>query len=190
MKSSSSEEETTEAKVGDGPTRRKSSPVFHTVNPFSHKSRASSTSHTRKEPVIPSSEHGDSHAIPEESTQVLVRSKSTDVGARAKQAWGDRISEADTFKASVDALRNSVAEYSKEATIHQWTDLVKINADIGELGKLLETSRGKKASKTGHDGETVDGVQKFSAVALEYSKMLNVVMNQSPDYAGLAWGVS
>jgi hypothetical protein len=37
--------------------------------------------------------------------------------------------------------------------------------------------------------ESDDGLSKFTAVAFEYSKLLDVVMNQAPEYASLAWGV-
>ena len=79
-----------------------------------------------------------------------------------------------------------MADYEEVATRQQWTDLLKVHADVGELGTLAYTMRMKKSK--GNEDESVDGLSKFSAVALEYSKMLDVVMNQSPEYAGLAWG--
>jgi hypothetical protein len=91
------------------------------------------------------------------------------------------------LKQSASFIRDSVAEYEKEATIQQWTDLVKVHADVSELGKLLADSTKNKRLT---NDESADGLSNFSKVALEYSKMLDVVMNQSPEYAGLVWGVS
>ena len=85
-------------------------------------------------------------------------------------------------------LRSSVAEYEKEASLQHWNDLRKVNADVADLGKLADEARKTKPKKV-DDDEGLDGLSKFSTVALEYSKMLDVVMNQSPEYAGLAWGV-
>lgn len=48
----------------------------------------------------------------------------------------------DGLKDSFIALRKSVVEYEKEATVQQWRGLLKIKADIQELGELAESSKG------------------------------------------------
>jgi hypothetical protein len=181
MESSSEEETTADAKTA----KRNSKLAF--INPFSHKSRSSATIYTRKSPSTPSSEHSEPVAADEPQTRVLTRSRSEDVAPWARKEWGDELWNQASLKEGALLLRASVAEYEKEATIQQWTDLLKVNADVSELGKLVADS---KENKSPTDDETADGLSKFSMVALEYSKMLDIVMNQSPEYAGLAWGVS
>lgn len=179
---SSSEEETT----ADAKTAKRSSKLAF-ANPFSHKSRSSTTIYTRKPPSTPSSDQSEPVEADEPKTHVLTRSRSEDVTPRVREEWGNELWNQESLKESALLLRASVAEYEKEATIQQWTDLLKVNADVSELGKLVADS---KKNKRRTDEETADGLSKFSTVALEYSKMLDVVMNQSPEYAGLAWGVS
>jgi hypothetical protein len=117
----------------------------------------------------------------------LIRTRSDEVGIRCKDEWAEGIMSQQGLKESVVALRASVADYEKEATTQQWKDLLKIHADIRDLGQLAETSQKKSSSKD--LDESNDGLSKFTAVAFEYSKLLDVVMNQSPEYAALAWGV-
>lgn len=119
----------------------------------------------------------------------LTRSHSVDLGPRVKEEWAEQIWDQESLKKSVISLQSSVADYEKEATQQQWTDLFKISSDVSELGKLAEFSDTQNSKKVG-DPDSVDGITKFTTVALEYSKMLDVVMNQSPEYAGLVWGVS
>ena len=119
----------------------------------------------------------------------LVRSRSEDFGPRVKEKWAEQIWDQDSLKQSVISLQSSVSEYEKEATLQQWTDLFKISSDVTELERLAEFSDTKNSKKAA-DPKSVDGLTKFTTVALEYSKMLDVVMNQSPEYAALVWGVS
>jgi hypothetical protein len=123
-----------------------------------------------------------------EEGSALIRTRSEDSGPRVKEEWAEQIWAHESLKESARALRSSFSDYEKEATRQQWTDLLKVNADVTEFGKLVESSNSKKSKKAGQD-ESMDGLTKFTTVALEYSKMLDVVMNQSPEYAGLAWGV-
>jgi hypothetical protein len=181
MESSSEEETAADAKTA----KRNSKLAF--INPFSHKSRSSTTIYNRKSPSTPSSDKGETVAADEHKTRVLTRSHSEDVTPRVREEWGNELWNQESLKESALLLRASVAEYEKEATIQQWTDLLKVNADVSELGKLVADSKKNKRST---NEETADGLSNFSKVALEYSKMLDVVMNQSPEYASLAWGVS
>jgi len=120
--------------------------------------------------------------------RTLLRSRSENLTLQVREQWGNELWSRGALKESITILRSSIAEYEKEASQQQWEDLLKINADVADLGKLADGAR-KRRSKKGDDDESVNGLSKFSAVALEYSKMLDVVMNQSPEYAGLAWGV-
>jgi hypothetical protein len=126
-------------------------------------------------------------AVDEPQAHVLTRSRSEDVTPRVREEWGDELWNQGALKQSAIFLRESVAEYEKEASIQQWTDLVKVNANISELEKAVADST--KNRRLTND-ESADGLSNFSKVALEYSKMLDVVMNQAPEYVGLAWGVS
>jgi hypothetical protein len=118
----------------------------------------------------------------------LVRSRSDEVGVRCRDEWAEGILAQEGLQESFLALRASVAEYEKEATTQQWKDLLKIHGDMRELGQLAESSQ--KKSRSGNETEESNsGLGKFTAVAFEYSKLLDVVMNQSPEYAALAWGV-
>jgi hypothetical protein len=120
--------------------------------------------------------------------RTLTRSRSEDVTPRVREQWGNELWSCGPLKESMTLLRSSVAEYEKEASLQHWNDLRKINADVADLGKLADEARKTKRNKV-DDDESLDGLSKFSTVALEYSKMLDVVMNQSPEYVGLAWGV-
>ncbi|ERF69934.1 hypothetical protein EPUS_05478 [Endocarpon pusillum Z07020] len=115
------------------------------------------------------------------------RTQSEDLGPRVKEEWAEQICDQGSLKQSTVYLQNSVSDYEKEASQQQWTDLFEINHDVGELEKLAESSRRRKSKRAGHD-VGMDGLTRITTVALEYSKMLDVVMNQSPEYAGLAWG--
>jgi hypothetical protein len=126
-------------------------------------------------------------AADEPQAHVLTRSRSEDVAPRVREEWGNELWNQGVLKQSAAFLRESVAEYEKEATIQQWTDLIKVNANISELEKAVADSTKNKRLT---NDESADGLSNFSKVALEYSKMLDVVMNQAPEYAGLAWGVS
>lgn len=179
----SSSEETTAA---DAKTAKRNSKLAF-MNPFSHKARSSTTIYTRKPPSTPSSEQSEPVADDEPKTHVLTRSRSEDIAPRVREEWGNELWHQESLKESALLLRASVAEYEKEATIQQWTDLLKVHADVLDLGNAVADS---KRNKLPTNEETADGLSKFSKVALEYSKMLDVVMNQSPEYASLAWGVS
>ena len=118
-----------------------------------------------------------------------VRINSDGVGTRNRDEWAAGILAQPHLQESVVALKASVAEYEKEATSQQWKDLLEIQADIRELGVLAESSKPKSHNAADSMDESDDGLSKFAAVAFEYSKLLDVVMNQAPEYAALAWGV-
>jgi hypothetical protein len=181
MESSSDEETAADAKTA------KSNSKLAFVNPFVHESRSSATIYTHKSPSTPRADQSEPVAADEPKARVLTRTRSEDVGPRVREEWGNELWNQESLKESALLLRASVADYEREATTQQWTDLLKVNADVSELGKLVADS---KKNKRPTNKETADGLSKFSMVALEYSKMLDVVMNQSPEYASLAWGVS
>ena len=156
---------------------------------FSHKSRSYTTKSTYNDPTTPSPGRNEKLSLRDPKNKKLTRSQSEDVSSTVREEWGNRLWSQDELHESLDLLRSSANEYELEATKQQWTDLLRIHANVTELGKLADTFKKNDSTKE-LDGETADGLSKFSAVALEYSKMLDVVMNQSPEYAGLAWGVS
>jgi len=124
---------------------------------------------------------------PSYEQRALTRTRSDVVGLRCKDEWAEGILAQEGLQQSIAALRSSVAEYEREASTQEWKDLLKIHGDIQELGQLAESSQNKSSSKELE--ESADGLSKFTTVALEYSKLLDVVMNQTPEYAALAWGV-
>jgi hypothetical protein len=179
----SSEEE---AKAG-AKTRRKFSSVAF-AHSFADRAYSSTTVSTRRDSTPVDSEVIEDGNADPRKVRTLVRSRSEDVTPRVREQWGNELWNQGALKESMTLLRSSVMDYEKEASQQQWKDLLKINADVADLGKLADGAR-KAKSRKGEDDESVDGLSKFSTVALEYSKMLDVVMNQSPEYAGLAWGV-
>ena len=60
-----------------------------------------------------------------------------------------------------------------------------MQADVKELEDLERLALAKHKSRK----KSSSGLDRFSTVALEYSKLLDVVMNQCPEYVALAWGV-
>jgi hypothetical protein len=178
----SSEEET---KAG-AKRHRELSVAF--TQPFADRAHLGTMVYTHRGSIPVDSEVIEDGDADTRKVRTLIRSRSADVTPRVREQWGKELWGQGALKESVTLLRSSVAEYEKEASQQQWKDLLKINADVADLGKLTDGAR-KTKSKKGKDDESVDGLSKFSTVALEYSKMLDVVMNQSPEYAGLAWGV-
>ena len=83
-------------------------------------------------------------------------------------------------------LRQTVQVYEKQATNEKWGELWRVQADVTELDTLAKAALDKQQSR-----KTVfKGMERFSTVALEYSKLLDVVMNQCPEYVALAWGIT
>ena len=89
------------------------------------------------------------------------------------------------MQASMTQLRQTVEAYEKQASNEKWGELWRIQADVEELDtmarEILEKQRFRRTP--------CKGLERFSTVALEYSKLLDVVMNQCPEYVALAWGV-
>lgn len=83
---------------------------------------------------------------------------------------------------SLHGLREAAERYERHATQHRWNELCTARANITELETLAAEAVTKKKTLF------PTGVEKFSSVALEYSKLLDVVMNGCPEYASLAWG--
>lgn len=188
MGSSSEEEVALSAKIGKTAKTitKKSNLKLAFIHPFSHKSPSPNSAYIRNSPSTLRLDQSDPLAADEPRTHVLTRSRSEDVTPRVREDWGNELWSQEPLKQSAMFLRDSVAEYEKEATIQQWTDLIRVNANISELEKAVaESTKNKRLI----NDASVDGLSNFSKVALEYSKMLDVVMNQAPEYAGLAWGV-
>ena len=85
---------------------------------------------------------------------------------------------------SIESLRKSVEAYDKEADENEWEELSRTHEDIVGLKRRVTgashnvNTKGEKPTATGN----------FSSVALEYSKLLDVLMNHCPEYVSLAWG--
>ncbi|KAL9613211.1 MAG: hypothetical protein Q9167_002227 [Letrouitia subvulpina] len=91
----------------------------------------------------------------------------------------------DSCTHSMLGLRDAAEGYEKHATQRQWDELLVARADVAELGQIAAAANERKGNK-----KSPTGMEKFCTVALEYSKLLDVVMNQCPEYASLAWGVT
>lgn len=85
---------------------------------------------------------------------------------------------------SIESLRKSVEAYDKGADENEWEKLSRTHEDIVGLKRRATgashnvNTKGEKPTATGN----------FSSVALEYSKLLDVLMNHCPEYVSLAWG--
>ena len=90
------------------------------------------------------------------------------------------------MQTSLIKLRQTVQVYEKQASDEKWGELWRIERDVTELNTLARAALNKKRSRK----TPFKGLERFSTVALEYSKLLDVVMNQCPEYVALAWGVT
>ena len=90
------------------------------------------------------------------------------------------------MQTSLISLRQTVEVYERQATNEKWGELWQVRSDVAELDTLARAALDKQQSR-----KTIfKGMERFSTVALEYSKLLDVVMNQSPEYVSLAWGIT
>ena len=90
------------------------------------------------------------------------------------------------MQASLIQLRQTVEVYERQATNEKWGELWRVRADVTELDVLAKAALDRQKSRSTY----FKGMERFSTVALEYSKLLDVVMNQCPEYVSLAWGVT
>ena len=90
------------------------------------------------------------------------------------------------MQTSLNKLRQTAEVYEKQASNEKWGELWQVRADVTELDTLAKAALDKQKSRK----TPFKGLEKFSTVALEYSKLLDVVMNQCPEYVALAWGVT
>ena len=90
------------------------------------------------------------------------------------------------MQVSLSQLRQTVEVYEKQASTEKWGELWRVRADVTELDTLARAALDKQKSRK----TPFNGLERFSTVALEYSKLLDVVMNQCPEYVALAWGVT
>lgn len=77
---------------------------------------------------------------------------------------------------SIASLRKSVEAYDKEADAHEWERLSRAHEDIVSLKRR---ATGASLSSFPKEGRST-AMGNFSTVALEYSKLLDVLMNQCP----------
>ena len=90
------------------------------------------------------------------------------------------------MQSSLIQLRQTVEIYERQASSEKWGELWRIRADVTELDTLAKAALNREESRR----TPLKGLERFSKVALEYSKILDVVMNQCPEYAALAWGIT
>ena len=87
---------------------------------------------------------------------------------------------------SLTDLRSAVAAYESQASDQKWQELslaqTNITAELDLANAALEKQQAKKGPLAGLD--------KFSTIALEYSKLFDVVLNSCPEYVSLAWGIT
>ena len=90
----------------------------------------------------------------------------------------------DSVRHSLRGLREAAERYEKHATRHRWEELLVVRKNIADLGAIASRSAASEGT-----AKFARGMDRFCHVALEYSKLLDVVMNGCPEYAGLAWGI-
>jgi hypothetical protein len=91
------------------------------------------------------------------------------------------------MQSSFKELRTAVDQYEAKVSGQKWEVL---SSDWAELEALAKNAREKQETSEKPRSPLGKFMDRFSAVALEYSKLLDVVWNNSPEYAGLVWGVT
>ncbi|KAF6232286.1 hypothetical protein HO173_009391 [Letharia columbiana] len=124
-------------------------------------------------------------ADPEPQVRRVTRSHSNANVHGFKAQWGDALVSQEPIQTSLSQLRQTVEVYEKQASNEKW-ELWRVRADVTELDTLARAALDKQKSRK----TPFKGLERFSTVALEYSKLLDVVMNQCPEYVALAWGVT
>ena len=88
---------------------------------------------------------------------------------------------------SLTNLRSAVAAYESQASDQKWQELslaqAHITADLDLANAQLEKQQAKRGPLAGFK-------DRFSTIALEYSKLFDVVLNSCPEYVSLAWGIT
>ena len=114
---------------------------------------------------------------------------SLDLGTSARFQWSQNIYENPDYQGALRELKRSADEYQQQAQHDNWKDVLLVQADRSELIQLAEEASKLTTLDSNVSSRYSDGLSKFGTVALEYSKMLEVVVQQSPEYANLAWGI-
>ena len=117
------------------------------------------------------------------------RSTSLDLGSSARFQWSQNIYENPDYQGALRELKRSADEYQTQAQQDKWEDVLLVQADRSELIHLAEEASKLTTLDSNVSSKYSGGLSKFGTVALEYSKMLEVVVQQSPEYANLAWGI-
>ena len=102
-----------------------------------------------------------------------------------KEQWSLRLLAQCSMQEAWIGLQNDASAYERQASEERWEDLLSRRGDVSELNTLAQDAQERRQKP----GKVRKGFDEFCTVALEYSKLLDVVMNQSPEYAGLAWGI-
>ena len=124
--------------------------------------------------------------IEQSQTQTRVtRSRSNADVLDCKEQWSSGLLAQRSMQEAWIKLRNDAAAHERQASDERWADLLLARADVSELSTFAQDAQEQKQKP----GKVRKGFDEFCTVALEYSKLLDVVMNQSPEYASLAWGI-
>ena len=116
----------------------------------------------------------------------ITRSKSnTENVLDDKEAWGKAIATHETMQSSMQGLLDNLKAYEAKASEQNWSDALLGQAKVTELNELVRKAAEKRRSTGNRAKEWFDN---FSLVALEYSRLLDVLMNQCPEYVAAEWG--
>ena len=101
-----------------------------------------------------------------------------------KEQWSAALLGQASMQESWKTLKEEVAAHEKLATAEKWEDLMLRRAEISELNKLAQEKQNQQ-----NPGRVRKWFDEFSMVAMEYSKLLDIVMNSSPEYAAASWAI-
>lgn len=109
-----------------------------------------------------------------------------------KSVWAAGLTVQPTMGESWKKLQKDVAKSQEVVKEKKWEDLMVTRADVTkELDKLARKAEERK-QKLEKGRKRAKGRRiwnEFCEVALEYSKLLDVVMNSCPPYVAATWGV-
>ncbi|KAL9124663.1 MAG: hypothetical protein Q9217_006031 [Psora testacea] len=118
----------------------------------------------------------------------VIRSRSNADVLNCKEQWSTSLLAQTSMQNAWKSLQEDAATHEKLAEAGKWKDLMSARANLSELNTLAQKTRERK-QKRGRVGKFIKYIDEFCEVALEYSKLLDVIMNAVPDFAALSWGI-
>ena len=117
----------------------------------------------------------------------VTRSRSNADVVDCKGAWAAAIVAQEVMQSSMQSLHDNLDAYECRADGGRWFEVVSMQADgvKKELNAIAQKAEEKQRARGRRTSAWFD---KFSPVALEYSRLLDVLMNQCPEYVTAAWG--